>query len=200
MDAARLEATVNRGVAVILRHWIAAGALFAALVIAGAVAVPLLAAGGYATVADLGYSLYRFICPQRPDHSWFIAGHKMAFEQRDTAMFAAAALAGPLYLVVRRLGFKRLDGRVVLLLQIPILIDVFSQVVGLRDSDGFWRTVTGTLSVFAIAAWLFPRLDDDFRVAVQKIEGRLASEAPAVREQHLTTPPAISSQRPSAGD
>lgn len=200
MDSARIEATVNRGVAVILRHWIAAGTLFAALVVAGAVAVPLLATGGYATLADLGYSLYRFICPQRPDHSWFIAGHKMAFEQRDTAMFAAAALAGPLYLIAKHLGFRRLDGRAVLLLQIPILIDVLSQVAGLRDSDGFWRSLTGTLSVFAIAGWLYPRLDDDFRAAVQKIEARLAGDSNLPRDQPITTPPATSSQRPSSGD
>lgn len=200
MDAASAEATINRGVAFILRHWIAAGTVFAALVVGGAIAVPLLAAGGYTTLADIGYTLYRAICPQRPDHSWFISGHKMAFEQRDTAMFAAAMLAGPLYLITKRLGFKRLDGRVVLLLQIPILLDVLSQVVGLRDSDGFWRSLTGALSVFAIAGWLFPRLDEDFDDAVQKIEARQVGAAHPPSDQNTATPPATPSQPISSGD
>jgi hypothetical protein len=84
-------------------------------------------------------------------------------------MFAAAALAGPLYVLVRQFGFRGLPSKLVLLLQVPILVDVFSQVFGLRDSDGFWRSLTGTLSVWAIAGWLYPKLDADFRVAREQL-------------------------------
>jgi len=169
VDTATFEARVNRGVEWVLRHWILLASGWAALIVLGAVVTPLLAAGGYDTASWLLYKAYRVLCPQRPSHSWFIADYKMGFEQRDTAMFVAAALAGPLYVLARHFGFRGLPGRLVLLLQVPILIDVFSQVVGLRDSDGFWRTLTGTISVWAIAGWLYPKLDADFRVAREKL-------------------------------
>lgn len=169
MDAAKIEARINRGVEWVLAHWILLASSWAAVIVAGAVATPLLAANGYDDASWVMYKLYRVLCPQRPSHSWFIEGYKMGFEQRDTAMFVAGALAGPLYVLVRHFGFRGLPGKLVLLLQIPILVDVFSQVFGLRDSDGFWRSLTGTISVWAIAGWLYPKLDADFRVAHEKI-------------------------------
>ncbi len=172
MEVARLEAWIDGKVAFCLRHWVILASVWCALVVGGAVAIPLLKAQGFDTLAWAGYSLYRVICPQRPDHSWFIAGEKMGFEQRDAAMFLAGALAGPLYILARRFGFRRLSGRLTVLLLIPILVDVVSQIVGLRDSDGFWRTLTGMIAVFAIAGWLYPQLDKDFgemaEVAEQK--------------------------------
>jgi uncharacterized membrane protein len=171
---ARFEAWIDRKIAFYLRHWVAVSSLMALAVVAGAVAIPLLAAGGFDTLAWAGYKVYRLICPQQPSHSWYIAGEKMGFEHRETAMFTAAAIAGPAYLLVRRLGFKKLDGRLVLLLLVPILYDVFSQVFGLRDSTGFWRSVTGALAVFAIAAWLYPLIDTDFRHALATIARKQA--------------------------
>jgi uncharacterized membrane protein len=152
---------------------------WAALIVAGAVVTPLLAANGYDDAAWVMYKLYRVLCPQKPSHSWFIQGHKMGFEQRDTAMFVAGALAGPLYIVARRFGFRGLPGKLVLLLQIPILVDVFSQVFGLRDSDGFWRTLTGVISVWAIAGWLYPILDKDFRAARDQLRATRRGETAA---------------------
>ena len=169
-----LEAWIDRQIAFCLRHWVALSSLFALAVAGGAVAIPLLAAGGYDTLAWLGYKAYRVLCPQRPDHSWFIAGEKMGFEQRDTAIFVAGAIAGPGYVLARRLGFRKLDGRVVLVLIVPILYDVFSQMVGLRDSNGFWRSLTGGLAVFAIAGWLYPMIDEDFQKALDTIARKQA--------------------------
>ena len=186
---ADLEAWIDRQIAFYLRHWVAASSVFALAVVAGAVAIPLLAAGGFDTLAWAGYKVYRLICPQKPDHSWFIAGEKMGFEHRETAMFLAAAVAGPGYLLLKRLGFKQLNGKLVLLLIVPILYDVLSQVVGLRDSTGFWRSVTGALAVFAIAGWLYPLIDADFQKALATIkrkQARREREATATNTDPLT--------------
>jgi uncharacterized membrane protein len=170
MNAAHIEQTINRYVEWVLRHWVAVASVWAALVVVGAVVTPLLAANGYDTASWLLYTVYRVICPQRPSHSWFIEGYKMGFEQRDTAMFVAGALAGPLYILAKRLGFRQLSGKAALLLTVPMLYDVFSQMIGLRDSDGFWRSVTGSLAVFGMAGWLYPRIDSDFRAGLAKLE------------------------------
>ena len=171
LDAVRIEAQVNRFAEWFLRHWVWVASGWAAMVVLGAVVTPILAANGFDTLSWLLYKAYRLLCPQRPDHSWFIAGHKMGFEQRDTAMFVAGALGGPLYLLLRRFQWQ-VHWRIVLLAQVPLLIDVGTQVVGLRDSDGFWRSWTGALGVFAFIAWMYPKVDADFQEGLARVQER----------------------------
>ncbi len=83
----RLEAWIDRQIAFYLRHWVAFSSILSLAIVGGAVAIPLLAAGGFDTLAWFGYKAYRVICPQQPSHSYFIAGEKMGFEHRETAMF-----------------------------------------------------------------------------------------------------------------
>ena len=165
----KLEHRVNRFVEWFLRNWIWVASGWAALVVLGAVLTPILAANGFDTLSWMLYKAYRVLCPQREAHSWFISGHKMGFEQRDTAMFAAGALGGPLYaFVLRRFNWK-ISWKAMVLAQVPMLIDVGTQIVGLRDSDGFWRTWTGALGVFAFIAWIYPKLDADFREGLARL-------------------------------
>src|SRR5690606_31392839 len=93
----------------------------------------------------------------------------------DTAMFAAGAVAGPLYFLLRRLFTWKISWKLMVLGQVPMLIDVGTQIVGLRDSDGFWRTWTGALGIFAFVGWIYPKLDADFRDGLARIH--------ALREQ-----------------
>jgi len=168
LDVERLESRVNRFVEWFLRNWIWVASGWAALVVAGAVLTPVLAANGFDTLSWMFYRAYRLLCPQREAHSWFISGHKMGFEQRDTAMFVAGAIGGPLYVLLRRFTWK-VSWKMMVLAQVPMLIDVFTQIIGLRDSDGFWRSWTGALGVFAFIAWMYPKLDADFREGLARI-------------------------------
>jgi uncharacterized membrane protein len=168
IDAEKLEMRINRGMMWFLRNWIWVASGWAALVVVGAIITPILAANGFETLSWLLYKAYRILCPQRPDHSWFISGHKMGFEQRDTAMFVAGAIGGPLYLLVR--GDWRISWKIAVLASVPMLIDVATQVVGWRDSDGFWRAWTGGLSVLGFIAWMYPRLDVDFRQGLERLQ------------------------------
>lgn len=168
LDAARIETQVNRVAEWLLGNWVWVASGWAALVVLGAVVAPLLKAAGLDTPAWLAYTAYRPLCPQRPDHSWFIAGHKMGFEQRDTAMFLAGAIGGPLYMLLR--GFRwQISWKILVLAQAPMLLDVGTQMIGLRDSDGFWRAMTGSLAVFAFIAWMYPRLDADFTEGLERV-------------------------------
>lgn len=176
---------MNRFAEWFLGHWVWVASAWAALVVLGAVVTPVLAANGFDTVSWLLYKAYRLLCPQQPSHSWFISGYKMGFEQRDTAMFVAGAIGGPLYLLLRRFEW-RVPWKAVLLAQVPMLIDVGTQVVGLRDSDGFWRSWTGALGMLAFIAWMYPKLDDDFNEGLERIRGlRLQSEVSLSSEKGL---------------
>lgn len=156
------EDALNRGFTFAFRHWTTTVSLWALLTVAGAVLTPWLASRGFGTAAQLLYWAYRPLCPQRPDHSFFVAGYKMAFEQRETAMFLAGAAAGPLHALLRPMRF-RCSGRLVLLALVPMLVDVATQSVGLRDGDAFWRVVTGAIAVVPFVLWSYPHLEADFR-------------------------------------
>jgi uncharacterized membrane protein len=184
LDAERLEARVNRFVEWFLRNWIWVASGWAGLVVVGAVLTPILAANGFDTLSWMLYKAYRLLCPQREAHSWFISGHKMGFEQRDTAMFVAGAVGGPLYVLLRRFN-PRISWKVMVLAQVPMLIDVGTQIVGLRDSDGFWRAWTGALGVFAFIAWMYPKLDADFREGLARLEGERQQQLHVVETPHL---------------
>lgn len=183
LDADKLEMRINRFMIWFLANWIWVASGWAALVVLGAIVTPILAANGFDTLSWLLYKAYRILCPQRPDHSWFISGHKMGFEQRDTSMFVAGAVGGPLYMLVR--GDWRISWKIAVLASVPMLIDVATQVVGWRDSDGFWRAWTGGLAVLGFIAWMYPRLDADFRQGL----ARLKEEERQRENPHLTLLP-----------
>jgi uncharacterized membrane protein len=88
-------------------------------------------------------------------------GHKVALCQRDVAIYAAVAAAGLIYAVVRRYRPVRpLSWKIFLLLLIPMAIDGGTQLVGLRESNWWLRTLTGVL-FGASAVWLaYPYVED----------------------------------------
>lgn len=158
--------TVESGTHWLERHWLLMFNLLNGLVIAGAVLAPLLRAAGWTPLATLLYLAYRPLCPQRPDHSFFIAGYKMAFEQRETAIYLGLLLGGMLFAPLRG-RLRPLNWRLLALLNLPMLIDVLSQTVGLRESTWHWRMLTGLLGSLAAAWWAYPHLERSFAAAVR---------------------------------
>lgn len=141
-----------------------------------AIITPLLAAGSWSGLSDGLYHAYSFICPQRPDHTFFLSGHPMAFEQRDLSMHIGFAVAGLLYLRVRFL--RRPVSTVWLVVGVaPMLIDVAISTVGLLPATAISRTWTGALASFFIVWWSYPRFDAmlvKVQDHVEKIRSRIA--------------------------
>ena len=100
------------------------------------------------------------LCLQRSTHSFFIWGYQMGMEQRMIAIPAAQLVAGLLYAALRsRRGLRPLNAWWFLAGSAPMLVDIFSQSLGWRGSDGIWRTITGIL-FGVVTMWLFgPLLD-----------------------------------------
>lgn len=79
-------------------------------------------------------------------------GFKLAICQRDIAIYGALLLGGMLFGAVRK-RLPVLTWRYYLLFLIPIALDGGTQLVGLRQSNWWLRTVTGAL--FGLASvWL----------------------------------------------
>ncbi len=146
-----------------------------------AILTPWFAANAWTGLADGIYSVYSYICPQRPDHTFFIGGHPMAFEQRDLSMYLGFAAAGLMYL---RFSFiRRSLPNVWLVVGLaPMLIDVFISTIGLLPSTAMSRTWTGALASFVIVWWSYPRFTsmlDDVMRHVERARDRIDAAQPA---------------------
>lgn len=155
--AGRIDAVMR----VLLRHWLLIINVVNGVTLGGAIATPVIQARGWTLPAKLLYLAYRPLCPQRPEHSYFIAGYKMAFEQRETAIYVGLTLGGLLFELLRR-RLRSPSWRVVAVASLPMLVDVLTQTVGLRDSDWRWRTATGVLFALMFVWWAFPQLEREF--------------------------------------
>jgi uncharacterized membrane protein len=112
---------------------------------------PALAAAGLPEGLDL-FTQRKFIGNE-------LSGFKVALCQRDVAIYGSVLLAGLLYGLVRN-RIQPPSLKVFALLLIPIAVDGLTQMVGLRESNWWLRTVTGAIFGFA-AVWLaYPYVDE----------------------------------------
>lgn len=100
-----------------------------------------------------------------------ILGYKVAFCQRDVAIYASIFLAGLVYGLIRD-RVRPLPLKIYALFLIPIAVDGLTQMVGLRESNWLLRTITG--AIFAVGSvWLaYPYVDDAMRSVIETEEIR----------------------------
>jgi uncharacterized membrane protein len=132
-------------------------------------------------LADLGTEPFSFV--GNPDLGW-----KMAFCERDLAIYVALLVAG-LYYAQRR-GLRPASFLVYGILILPMALDGFTQLFGWRESTWELRVVTGLLFGFASGWLVLPRLDVAF--GLQPASRRYAPEASCSRAQPQEPRPQLS--------
>jgi uncharacterized membrane protein len=170
-----LDGELRRRLIAVLRHgsqhWLAY--LNAGLIIFSVLPIlaPVLAALGANDAAVVIFQAYSITCHQMPSRSFFLFGHPMAYCERNTAIYGTIAIAGLAYGFLRSRGLTSLPIPLYLLLILPMAVDGFTQLFGLRESTWLLRALTGGL--FGVAtAWLtLPRLDESF----SEIDAELAA-------------------------
>ena len=75
-------------------NWLLLANTAYALVLLGSIAPPFLLKADLRWAADATHTLFLLLFPQRPEHSYFRFGHKLAMEQRMLAMFGARLIGG----------------------------------------------------------------------------------------------------------
>lgn len=148
---------------------------------------PVLLAAGWTGPASLIYSAYGLVCHQWAFRSYFLfgpeltysfeqlrdglglaaafafqgspdLGYKVAWCQRDAAIYLTLFLAGLVYAHhrgrVRPLGFVGFG-----LLVLPLALDGTTQLLGWRESTWALRTATGLLFAVGAVWFLYPRTD-----------------------------------------
>jgi uncharacterized membrane protein len=169
------------------RHWLATLNLALGLFLAGALTAPVLAVAGWASAADSLYAAYHLACHQWAFRSFFffgpqavysqqqladlgvdpfgvVGGHglgwKMAFCERDLAIYVGMLVVGLLY--ARRRDLRPVGFVLYGLLILPMALDGFTQLFGWRESTWELRVVTGLLFGLASAWLVLPRMDASF--------------------------------------
>jgi uncharacterized membrane protein len=95
-------------------------------------------------------------------------GYKVALCERDIAIYGSVALGGLAFALLRQRGKVRAPSlKVYALFLIPIAVDGLSQLVGLRESNWWLRTVTG--AIFGLASvWLaYPYVEDAMQEVIE---------------------------------
>jgi uncharacterized membrane protein len=125
---------------------------------AGTLVAPWLRANGQDLVATIVYGYYRFQCPQRPSHSFFLFGEKMRMEQRMVAIYSAWFVAGMTFTAVRH-HLRPLSNLALCAASLPIAVDLGTQMIGLRSGVWGMRVLTGGLFAVATMWWALPRAE-----------------------------------------
>ena len=170
----------------IRRHWLLVTNLAVAVFVGLPFVAPVLMATGYPDAADAIYAAYQHVCHQWAFRSYFLfgphleygralgslvgtdgmyhtvgspaLGYKVAFCERDVAIYLAVLVAGIAYGRLRdRLPELGLTGYSLLIL--PMAIDGFTQLFGWRESTVELRTATGVLFGVASVWLIYPRID-----------------------------------------
>jgi uncharacterized membrane protein len=166
---------VDRGVLAVARHWVLAvniiGGIYAGLPVLG----PWLLSKGLTIPASIIYYFYHLTCHQLPQRSFNVFGHKMCYCQRCCAIYTGIFCFGLLYpLFSRRL--LPLRWRWMFLLWLPMAIDGFTQLFGLRESNWQLRVITGTLFALSCVWVAFPHLERAFAEMRRDLETRFARQ------------------------
>jgi uncharacterized membrane protein len=102
-----------------------------------------------------------------------VIGFKVALCERDLAIYASVLLGGLLFGLLRG-RVPKLPFKVYLLFLLPIALDGFTQLFGLRSSNWLLRTITG--SIFGLATvWLaYPHIEESMVDIRKNTERKLA--------------------------
>jgi len=191
------------------KHWLLLANLFWALYVGLPVLAPVLMDAGWTLPAKIIYTVYRPACHQRPDRSYFLdgpqfvyspaeleaaglqagpfsrdignesVGWKVAFCERDVAIYGALFLTGLVYGLLRRRrwpGSWRMPFRYFLLFVLPMGIDGVLQLFGVYESTWLLRTITGAIFGVGAVFFAYPYLEEGFADVRRTVNDKLHLE------------------------
>ena len=198
---------VDKGIFKLAKHWLALFNLAMGLYVGLPLLAPVLMTAGWTAPAKAIYFMYRPACHQRPERSYFfggpqafytpeqlaaagvdldplardignpLVGWKVAFCERDVAIYGTMFLTGVLYAAWRRRrGHWLMRFRYYILFIVPMAIDGVLQLLGVYESTWLLRSITGAIFGFGSVLFAYPYLDEAFADVRRTINGRLHLE------------------------
>lgn len=189
------------------KHWLALANLVWGLYVGLPLLAPVLMDAGWTVPAKVIYTIYRPACHQRPERSYFYGGPsavysieeleaagvdtdpfaraigneqvgwKVAFCERDVAIYGSIFLTGLVYgLVRKRLGVKRMRMRIFALFLVPMAVDGILQLFGFYESTWLMRSITGVFFGVGAVLFAYPYVEEGFADVRKTINGKLHLE------------------------
>jgi uncharacterized membrane protein len=153
------------------RHWLLAFNIVALFLATMPFIIPFIASQGYTGVASWLHTTFGLMCHQMPERSFTLFGEQMALCHRMTSIYVASFIGGVTYAAVRD-RLPPLSFKMLLLFSVPMAIDGFTQLFGLRESVWELRMATGSLFAIGVMWFALPRLEEGFRDIRSVVETR----------------------------
>jgi uncharacterized membrane protein len=163
---------VDRAVLAVARHWVLTVNLIGGIYAGLPLLAPWLLARGIIFPANVIYFFYGLTCHQMPGRSFYVFGNKMCYCQRCCAIYSGVFFFGLLFPLVAR-WVRPLRWRWMFFLWVPMALDGFTQLFGLRESNWELRVFTGTLFALSCVWVVFPHLARAFTEMRRDLENRL---------------------------
>lgn len=145
-------------------HWLGIINTILGALIGVALVTPLAFAAGLTGPASGVFDAYRFFCAQTPSHSFFIAGYQTCLCSRCLAIYTSILVAGIALTFLRNnRRLRAIPWYVWLLGMVPMALDGFTQLFGLRESNLALRLLTGAIFGVTTAWFLFPQIEEAAR-------------------------------------
>ena len=158
---ARFTPYFERTLKFISDHWLAIINSILGALVGVALVTPLAFAAGLTGPASAVFDAYRFFCAQTPSHSFFIAGYQTCLCSRCLAIYCSILLAGIALTFLRKnRRLRAVPWYAWLLGMVPMALDGFTQLFGLRESNLLLRLLTGAIFGVATAWFLFPQIEE----------------------------------------
>jgi uncharacterized membrane protein len=111
---------------------------------------PVFARLGWWGPANAIYTVYIFFCHQLPERAGILFGYQVAWCWRNTALYTSIFVVGLLCLTLGQAGRgpailrRGISWQVLVLCSIPIAVDGFSHMFGLRVDNAWFDALTGS--------------------------------------------------------
>jgi uncharacterized membrane protein len=196
------------------RHWLLLANLFWGLYVGLPFLAPLFMNAGWTTPGKIVYLIYRPACHQRPERSYFLTGPqavytpeelaaagvdlgplsrdigneeigwKVAFCERDVAIYGSILAAGLVYAGVRQSlrarprpgGGWKMPFKLFLLFAVPMGIDGLAQLFTSYESTWLARSLTGGIFGVGAVFFAYPYLEEGFRDVRRTVNQKLHLE------------------------
>jgi uncharacterized membrane protein len=158
---ARFTPYFERVLGLVHDHWLAIINTVLTVFIGIALVTPLGFAAGLTGPASSVFNVYRVFCAQTPSHSFFIAGYQTCLCSRCLAIYTSILLAGVALAFLRNSRRVRaIPWYIWLLGMVPMALDGFTQLFGLRESNLALRLLTGAIFGVTTAWFLLPQIEE----------------------------------------
>ena len=202
-----LVIAVDKGIFKLAKHWLALANLLWGLYVGLPLLAPVLMDVGWTVPAKVIYTIYRPACHQRPERSYFYGGPsaiysveeleaagvdtnpfaraigneqvgwKVAFCERDVAIYGSVLVAGLAYALLRKwLRTWRMRLRIFALFLLPMAIDGTLQLFAFYESTWLARSLTGAIVGVGVVLFAYPYVDEGFADVRRTINSKLHLE------------------------